>query len=72
MSTTIRLHPHRWTELPGTNLALCWQGDQAVELHQRDDLWDLSKLRAQAERGTIWIRIMRHGTPITRPWPILW
>lgn len=66
----ILLRPHRWTTLPGTNIAVLWQGEQPMEVSCLEGFWDLSPLVSRPGRVDAWARVVRDGRQ-TSPWPLL-
>lgn len=70
LAVVILLRPHDWTLLPGTNVAVLWQGSEAIQLTCLGGFWDLSPLSSRPGHIDAWARVVRDGRQ-TAPWPLL-
>jgi hypothetical protein len=64
---TVRLLPHRWTPLPGTNVVVWWDGDREVTVRRVGEFWNLAPL-AVPGRVLAWVRLAGH--PERGGWPV--
>ena len=65
---TMRLVPGRWTPLPGTGVAVRWDGEQEITVARAGGFWNLAPL-AVPGRVLAWARLAER--PELGVWPVV-
>lgn len=64
----VELQPHRWTAIPGTGVAVRWDGELTVTVERRGSFWDFTAL---ARHGPVFAWVRLAGRPELGMWPIV-
>jgi hypothetical protein len=64
----VRLVPGRWTPLPGTGVAVRWDGDREITVRRAGEFWNLAPLVVPG-RVLAWVRLAGH--PELGDWPVV-